>query len=551
MDRSKIDAVFAGAGTEKSSDWIVPFDPLHLDRVIPGHNGILSSEHIEALLAMPQNSKEVWGVVITRLRCWTADTDGAPVRPVVIMVACVFPAGLGRVIARRLSPQPSEIPSTKGVMDVLCSAMARPADGSEPCRPARIAFLDADFATRCSSALGQIAIDTCVLPGPQSRDASVLPPAFAALRLELSRRLALEKLAMVSMAGMRPGLLDTGSEITPALLRCFYLQAAAYLSRQPWTRVSERQTYRLRLQDGGASTERVAWISVIGESSLAARAAAEREGHTPLPQLARGMSVFFRRFDVERRMIPVPPGTTSREALLQHTAISNPLDMVCAAPGCGRAGTGLHRCQQCKETYYCDQACQRAHWGAGHGPRCKERSVALGVQVATGASPATGPAGSLRYSAEREIALFFEHATSMPLADLEALEALGMAPPSPLDCAIPVVFRRGVPQRPHKLEELLWLMRGMATVLRFLDDLPEAAVALTPMKTEAQIDLVSPLRHSGVGCGHWYDECPDEAPSLAVRTDPILTKEERARVLAAMAQVQTGAQHELGGGATA
>ena len=90
------------------------------------------------------------------------------------------------------------------------------------------------------------------------------------------------------------------------LLRAFLRASAAFAARQPWNRVSERQSFRLRLPvppSGGGDA--IAWASVVGEQSIRARGEAMRaaaEGKLgPLPPVIRGISIFFKRFDIERR----------------------------------------------------------------------------------------------------------------------------------------------------------------------------------------------------------------------------------------------------------
>lgn len=121
------------------------------------------------------------------------------------------------------------------------------------------------------------------------------------------------KLGLISPASLQPGLVQPGGSVTPHLQRAFLRLAAVFSARQPWTRISERQTFRLRLPTpGGGGGSDVAWVSVIGEQSLRARAEVARlvaEGRVgvALPPVVRGLSVFFKRFDVERRCVVLQP----------------------------------------------------------------------------------------------------------------------------------------------------------------------------------------------------------------------------------------------------
>ena len=93
----------------------------------------------------------------------------------------------------------------------------------------------------------------------------------------------------------------------------------------------------------------------------------------------------------------------------------------------------------------------------------------------------------------------------------------------------------------------------MSAVLRILAVHPSDAAVLVPMAAERRLDLAEPpvFRPGGAAGGHWLDVLDDEEPSVFFRTDPILSKEERARVVEAMQQQErAGAaqQQQLGGG---
>lgn len=93
----------------------------------------------------------------------------------------------------------------------------------------------------------------------------------------------------------------------------------------------------------------------------------------------------------------------------------------------------------------------------------------------------------------------------------------------------------------------------MAAVLRTLAVHPDSAAALVPMQAELRLDLAEPPVFRGpwgAAGGHWLDVLPEEAPALFMRTDPIFTKEERARVTAAM-QAQGQPSGAGGGGGAA
>lgn len=264
---------------------------------------------LSALKRLQCREGSIWYVIVMRLRCWIRLTEESevPVRPYVIVLSSVTPSE-ERLITVRFCDPPDQVPSTLAVLQAFVGAVAQgPAAGDARHLPSCVYFDDADLATRAAAPLEQVGV---LASAARVGTAPMRPVGVTQLRDDLSRRLAQGHMALVTPGSMLPGLAQGGT-VSPALHRAFLRLAASFTVNQPWSRISERQTFRLRMADpsGGAAGDGYseAWASVIGEHTIRARAEAARAAAAgrlgPMPPLIKGISIFFKRFDVERRCV--------------------------------------------------------------------------------------------------------------------------------------------------------------------------------------------------------------------------------------------------------
>ena len=85
------------------------------------------------------------------------------------------------------------------------------------------------------------------------------------------------------------------------------------------------------------------------------------------------------------------------DAFAASTAVARRSQTACAGPGCARKlredGAALDVCNNCRRTFYCGLACQKADWKAGHKAECRKLiSEAVALAAALAAAPAVGAA---------------------------------------------------------------------------------------------------------------------------------------------------------------
>lgn len=495
----------------------------------------LSQAEVEACAGVPKEDREVWQVTVKRLRCFgpgqTPELKNQPVRPYCVLVACLHPTG--RLLAKHVVTPPELAPSSPVVLAQIVRSILEPGSEGVPPgvtvppahRPGKITFPDPELAAACAKSLAAVGIETSVLSEA---------PAMGQLVRQLSAMFVQRRIGLAGPAGDKPGLLSRRG-VTPELARAFFRLAAEFTRRNPWMRIVERQLVRVRgepLEEPLPSSvpgetcppPGVAWVGIVGNRSFVERQRAAQAGQRPpLPQ--RGMTLFFKRYDAEYRVLCTvgqPPGADGDDGPLARkerppppAAVANPLDMVCARPTCGKTpadvGGELQRCARCKEAYYCGRECQSEDWKR-HGGDCKRATV-----------PEPGPGG---HWGAKEVVLLLEGPLELPFDDHELMDALAFSPPDMGAHPVALTFGRdGRPTRPSR-DDLVWLMRGMATVIAMIDEMPRHLVSVVPMPAEEDLSLARTTNEE-----HWYDAAGDgPAPLVHVRTDPILTREEHTRL---------------------
>jgi hypothetical protein len=140
----------------------------------------LKEVEIDRMSKLEKKDREIWQVLLRKLRVWSASSEGAsegddaiPVRPWMCFISNLYP--LGRMINRSLSKK-SEVPhSPREILDLLITCMLEPADESPRHRPDKIVIEDPELASDLITSLTSIGIECTVLSAGKKRTSLSLP----------------------------------------------------------------------------------------------------------------------------------------------------------------------------------------------------------------------------------------------------------------------------------------------------------------------------------------------------------------------------------------
>ena len=143
---------------------------------------VLSAARIKSLKQLERRDRNTWYITVLRLRCFVRGDEDLPVRPHVIIVAEVSPAGHGQILAECLCDPFDQTPSSATILDTFISATARGASASdEKYFPGSVLFDDAELGKRCAASLLALGIRSQMAASP--------PPGIDLHREDLSKRL--------------------------------------------------------------------------------------------------------------------------------------------------------------------------------------------------------------------------------------------------------------------------------------------------------------------------------------------------------------------------
>lgn len=262
---------------------------------------------------------------------------------------------------------------------------------------------------------------------------------------ELSNHLVRNDLASVAEVSSRPGM-NTGSGITPELLRGFYAACAEYAELEPWNKLAERQA--LQVDAVGDDELRIDKRHHVGRGTIFTSVISTKTADAHI----RGLALFYTRADLERRVLP----RGEKLALLENPELRR--CALCdkkAAPG-----KELKRCTRCKSTFYCGATCQRGHW-PDHKISCMP------------ADAATTAGGPIKWGV-KEISILYGPLTSVPFDDLDDIDKNGFAIANLRGEKMypsAVVFRKGEPDVADATE-LVWLTRALNAQIGLLKKHP-------------------------------------------------------------------------------
>jgi hypothetical protein len=104
---------------------------------------LATPEQVAAAKKWPVTEKEVWQVLVRKLRVWSAESTGAaegpdavPCRPYCLLINNLYP--LGRVLGKHLCDPPERVPTPAVVLREIFETMSNPPSGIPRHRPGKV-----------------------------------------------------------------------------------------------------------------------------------------------------------------------------------------------------------------------------------------------------------------------------------------------------------------------------------------------------------------------------------------------------------------------------
>jgi len=398
---------------------------------------------------LPQTQKEIWQVVVRRLRVWSGASEGEredgspqPCRPYSVIISCLYPEG--RLLAQDICDPPEKPPAPTQVLNLLSRACLNPTIGAQR-RPKSITFSDSGLAGALYRTMETFNIEVSQLSESEGIDEVVA---------KFSQLLVNKEIATVGPTSERPGLLQTLGVAATPVIRATYAAASQVAQDAPWREWHERRIFELTVEhpadwqpDARASSStytriepNTVWLSLIGHDL----------GGT------YGFAVFYSRLDAEARLVP--------EGQSLYTKFAEDEEARCSYTGQTELELGhpLKRTKPRKvdirtgkELQYADANALRSHW-----PSVRKFALPLDEVEA-------GRKNKRQHWVGREATVLFEDATLIPFDDLSNIESEHFAIASKIqapalgDQRYPVylLFKNGEPVDPD-MDALVWLERA-------------------------------------------------------------------------------------------
>ncbi|KAJ0397906.1 hypothetical protein P43SY_002414 [Pythium insidiosum] len=413
---------------------------MSLDDIVVSTELLLTPQQIDKFRKLDQPRQEVWQVVVRKLRVWSASSAGAadgadaiPCRPYCILVNNLYP--LGQVISKKICDPPEVYPSPQTILDTTLHAMLDPPTNTPQHRPDKIVFPDKHYVGQLRKSFAAIGIECSYLSESQGIDTYIQ---------ELSNHLVKNDLASVAEVSERPGL-NSGSGVTPEILKAFYEACARYAQLEPWKHLAERQAIQIdareeiRVDRRNEVSRGTVFSSVIASPTSSGQ--------------IQGLALFFTRTDLERRVLPAG----ERLALMENPELRRCAFCDKKAP----KGSELKRCTRCKCTFYCGAECQRSHW--------KDHKISCVPQ-----SDVVEQADKKIVWGAKEMSILYGGATTVPFDDLDSVDKHSLPVAKLHDEELyptAMVFKFGEPDIPTAAD-LVWLTRALIAHSELLEKHP-------------------------------------------------------------------------------
>lgn len=150
-----------------------------VEDIVVSTETLVNAKQVEKIRKLDQPKKEVWQVVVRKLRVWSAssastgdeDGEGIPCRPYCIMVNNLYP--LGQVVTKKICDPPEVYPSPQTILDVTLACMLDPPSNSPQHRPEMIAFPDKNYVGKLRKSYAAIGIECSFLTESDGIDSYV------------------------------------------------------------------------------------------------------------------------------------------------------------------------------------------------------------------------------------------------------------------------------------------------------------------------------------------------------------------------------------------
>lgn len=148
--------------------------------IVVSTNTLVNAKQVEKLRKLAQTKKEVWQVVVRKLRVWSASSTGGskadgsdapPCRPYCILVNNLYP--LGQVVSKKICDPPEQYPSPQTILDVTLASMLDPPSTTAQHRPEMIAFPDKNYVGQLRKSFAAIGIECSFLTESDGIDSYV------------------------------------------------------------------------------------------------------------------------------------------------------------------------------------------------------------------------------------------------------------------------------------------------------------------------------------------------------------------------------------------
>ena len=480
-----------------------------------------ASEKVRAqakrISSLPQRDKEVWQVVVRKLRVWSASSKGAdqgrgaiPCRPHAIFVMTLYPKG-GLLSQQVCSP--CEDPATSmDILEHLFSVMLNPSTGAQR-RPGKLVFPDDVHVGALFKAMQNIKVEVSQLSEADGIDGVVSV---------FSNFLVKKDIANVGPTSEKPGIL-TGAGVLPGTCKAAFTAFRSLFAAHPWKKFHERQAIKLRFSSRISAKNNygnvtkveptTVWAGIFGHDDSSGNGDGDSSS-------VMGIQVYFSRLDLEARL--TPPGhkafrpSAHREPRCSYT---NKTAAEASVKSLKRTKPRKFDIRSGEELQYASADALRSHW-----PDVKKHARPLTERD-------EGIAKGRKRWMDEEIAVLFEDQTMLPFDDHDAIEKHDLDLPS--DGAYPFAYqlKKGETER-ASIANLLFLARASRCIVKALPSFAELSKYTDSKRAEMKLEL-TPEGYTVEGGGKdvvYLEWCPVfmEAEALAS-----LERQKKARGCAA------------------
>jgi len=400
------------------------------------------SDEVEASIGkrirkLNQNDKDIWQVVIRKLRVWSASESGVACRPYCIFINQLYPQSA--LIYQEICSPPELYPIPSQIVNILTKAFLNPLSGDQR-KPKTLTFTNPVLAGELHLAFRrQWGIDVSELS--ESEGIDTLIKSFSDVLIK-------KDIASISSVSERPGLLSIDF-VTPVVVSSLFDSAIRFAALHPWRNIQEQQVFEVSVskpkqivskKDTILVTPGKVWVSVLGF-----------RGGT------YGIAIFNSKLDLESRMGQhFGMDSTSRCSFSGRTPLELGHELKKTKPPRVDIRDG-------SELMYADNEALKKHW-----PEIRPYAITKDEYL-------KGLEEKRQYWQGTEFTMLFEEATYLPFDDLDMIDELNLPIVSSAEelgentFPLFLQFNHGTPSRPS-LAQLVWFSRCLEVVAAYCDN---------------------------------------------------------------------------------